>query len=68
LRLQRRGPSIVVYDDIVHVNFHWRENDETTFIKKDPITKKTNRVARRFNKSRVFYMEDGNLIDDDTRA
>jgi len=63
-----RGPDVVVYGNMVHVNFHWQENDKTTFVTKDPVTKKTTRVARRFNKSRVFYNGDGSLIDDDMRT
>jgi len=39
----------------------------STFVKKDPVTKRTKRVARRFDRSDVFYTEDGRLIDDDNR-
>ena len=57
---------MAVYGDIVHVCFHRTSNLlEPTIIKKDPITRKTKRVAKRFNKSSIFYSQDGNLIDDD---
>ena len=51
-------------DGVIHVNFH-RERllrDEITV--RDPITHETRRIARRFNKSRLFYNDDG-LIDND---
>jgi len=53
-------------DGIIHVNFHQsRHLSGPTFIKLDPITRKTKRVAKRFNKSHVYYRDDGKLLDDE---
>jgi len=62
------GPTVKVYGDIIHVNFHRADKlTEDTFVKKDPVTRKLKRVARRFDRSDVFYTKDGRLIDDDNR-
>jgi len=55
---------VTVYGNVIHVNFH-RGNKllEGTFVKKDPVTKRRKRVARRFDRSDVFYTEDGRLLD-----
>jgi len=57
--------SVTTYGEMVHVSFH-REDLllGDTFLKKDPITKKLKRVAKRFDRSDVFYTKDGRLIDD----
>jgi hypothetical protein len=56
--------TISVYGDITHVNFHSQAVFDSYIVRVDPVTKKTTRVARRFDKSSVFYRRDGVLIDD----
>ena len=59
------GPTVTGYGDIVHVNYHATWLIRPTIVRKDPVTKTTKRVARRFDRSEVFYAEDGRLIGDD---
>jgi len=61
------APTVTIYGSLIHVNFHQSEKIvEGTFVKKDPITRKLKRVAKRFDRSEVFYTENGRLIDDNT--
>lgn len=59
---------MTVYGEIVHVNFHRIKSviDQETILRKDPVTKQVKRVARRFDRSDVFYTKDGKLIDGET--
>jgi hypothetical protein len=60
------GYSSSEEDGVIHVCFHQTGRlFETTFVKVDPITRRSKRVVKRFSKSRVYYRDDGALIDDD---
>jgi hypothetical protein len=63
-----QGPTVTVYGNVVHVNFHKMEDliNQGSILRKDPVTRKIKRVAKRFDRSDVFYTKDGKLIDDET--
>jgi hypothetical protein len=55
---------------MVHVNFHFTRQmlSAGTILRKDPITQKLKRVPKNFDRSDVFYTENGRLIDDKQRG
>ena len=64
-RTRKGKVTVSECEGVIHVNFHQEKvlRDEITI--RDPITHETRRVARRFNKSQLFYREDGGLVDND---
>jgi hypothetical protein len=62
---RQSDPTVTVYGDIVHVNFHQSGPATYVVVRKDPITRKLTPIARRFERTDVFYAKDGRLLGGD---
>jgi hypothetical protein len=60
----RKPPTITEHRGVTHVCFHKEGVLFSRIFRVDPITKTISRVAKRFDKSSLFYNKDGALIDD----
>ena len=63
----RKTPSVTTSGDPIHINFHKYSILRLAIEVVDPVTKKRTCVARRFDRSDVFYRLDGSLYGEKGR-